>query len=151
AERHCLKCHKADVADWLKAGGMPELEAEAPSLADIGHRLNVEWIARWLMDPQSLRPSATMPRVFADLPRGDKSKLDPRVRDMAAYLESLGPRNKDVSSIKKVRIEAGTRLFADLGCIGCHLPPTRDDWRDDEHKRLPLSDVVSKYKSTALV
>src|SRR5262249_17897935 len=130
-----------------KGGGMPELEMDAPALTDIGSRLNPGWVARWIQDPAALRPQANMPRPFADLPRGDKGKLDPRARDMAAYLAGAAAEKR--AQPGKEAVEAGTRLFARLGCIGCHLPPDRDETKDD-HARLPLRDVSAKWRASAL-
>lgn len=148
--RRCLACHKADVAGWVKGGGMPELEMDAPSLADVGARLNAPWVARWLQGPQEQRPSANMPRPFRDLPAGEKSKLDPRVRDMAAYLATLGKPGPTVAAPKKAAVEGGMHLFARLGCVGCHLAPERDE-RKDDYGRLPLRDVSAKWQPEALV
>ncbi len=145
--RRCLACHQADTASWLKAGGMPELEMDTPSLADVGARLHPGWVARWLHDPQSLRPGANMPRPFPDAARGEDAKLDPRVRDLAAYLATLG---KPGPAPKGGDKEAGLRLFARLGCIGCHLAPDKEEMKDDMG-RLPLRDVSAKWRPDALV
>jgi mono/diheme cytochrome c family protein len=149
ATHRCLRCHQADVSAWAKAG-MPELEAEGPALAEVGARLRPGWLARWVQDPAALRPGATMPRLWGDAPRGDKAKLDPRARDVAAYLASLG-KPGPAPAAKAGALEKGTRLFAQLGCIACHLPPDRDDFSDPDHARLPLRDVGAKYHPAALV
>ncbi len=147
----CLRCHQADTETWVKHGGMPELAMDAPSLEDIGARLTEGWMARWIQNPTALRPTATMPRVFADAETGDKAKLDGRARDIAAYLASLG-KDKAKAENKLVTneaIQSGTRLFTNLGCIGCHTPPGKDEF-DEERRRIPLRDVHSKWNRPAL-
>jgi cytochrome c2 len=149
ATLRCTRCHAADTAAWLKAGGMPELEADAPSLAEVGARLRPGWVARWVQDPHALRPSATMPRVFPDAGRGLQAKPDARARDVAAYLATLGKADERAEpAAKEEEVAAGTRLFATLGCVGCHTAPTRDDFADDG--RLPLRDVGAKWRPAAL-
>lgn len=148
--RRCFKCHQADTDAWLKSGGMPDLAMDAPSLSDVGARLNEGWIARWIQDPKALRPNATMPRVFADAKTGLDADLDSRARDVAAYLASLGTQANEPAKAKKETIHAGTRLFANLGCIGCHLPPGEDKYEDDDFDRIPLRDVSAKWNPVAL-
>lgn len=147
----CLRCHQADTETWVKHGGMPELAIDAPSLEDVGARLNEGWLARWIQDPTALRPTATMPRVFADAETGAQAKLDGRARAVAAFLASLG-KNKaqaDDKPATEEEVQGGTRLFANLGCIGCHTPPNKDEF-DEERRRIPLRDVGSKYRPAAL-
>jgi len=143
ATQRCLKCHAADAETWVKHGGMPELAIDSPSLDALGSRLRPEWLARWIHDPAALRPTATMPRLFAD---GDKP--DQNAIDIAGYLASLGnpPKEEDKADDEEI---AGTRLFAQLGCIGCHLPPGQDNF-EDERKRIPLRDMGAKYYPAAL-
>jgi hypothetical protein len=58
----CVRCHSP--GDLAADGAMPELSQDAPRLDDAGARLNAAWIARWVSDPKSVRPDATMPRLF---------------------------------------------------------------------------------------
>lgn len=51
-----------------------------PDLAGIGARHSKAWFERWLRDPESVSPTAHMPRL--DLPSAD-------VPPLAAYLTSL--------------------------------------------------------------
>ena len=144
AELRCLQCHAADPAVETAADRMPELGTDAPNLADAGARLKPEWVARWVEDPRSLRPTATMPKVL----HGEASK--DQARDLAAYLGTLGKPSDDSTPDPAEKISAGGRLFANLGCIGCHTIPDRDDWAS-EPKRVPLRFVGAKWQPQALV
>ncbi len=145
ASLRCLKCHAPGSLDLLRAASsMPELATDAPDLADAGVRLNVEWMARWISDPKSLRPTATMPRMLHDQPEA-------KARDIAAYLATLGAESKSVASPAAADLVAGGgRLFANLGCVGCHTLPSNDDWAKDP-KRVPLRLVGAKWQPKALV
>jgi mono/diheme cytochrome c family protein len=144
---HCVNCHQADTATLVKNGGMPELAADAPSLATLGSRVHRDWLAHWLQDPQALRPQATMPRLLAPSEKGP----GPEARDLAAYLVTLGAStDKEEPAIPDEIVTKGARLFAHLGCVACHLMPTREDVADAEYHRIPLKHVVAKWKPTAL-
>ncbi len=144
ADLRCLHCH-APPGPIEGPGRMPELATDAPSLVDVGARLKADWIARWVADPRSLRPGATMPKVLHGPAAPDQA------RDVAAYLASLGaPAKADAPSPAPEAVTAGGRLFANLGCVGCHMLPDRDDISSDP-KRIPLRAVGAKWRPSALV
>ena len=157
ANLRCLKCHAAP-ASIPTPGGMPELAMDAPDLDDAGARLRPGWMARWIDDPRSLRPQATMPRVFHARPAAP-SGSDPAAgpapsdpaRDLAAYLATLGGKADDAEETPAASeaVAAGGRLFAGLGCVGCHTLPDREDWAADPN-RVPLRFVGAKWKPKAL-
>ncbi len=144
AELRCLHCHAGDPAIATAPDRMPELSTDAPNLADAGARLKTAWMARWVEDPRALRPTATMPRVI----HGEQSQ--DQARDLAAYLATLGKPAADAPEAAADKVAAGGRLFANLGCVGCHTLPDRDDWAKDP-KRVPLRFVGSKWQPAALV
>ncbi len=78
----CTKCHQSDAS--AAAGGLPELATDAPDLREAGGQFNAAWMARWIADPQALRPGAAMPRLLhgADAPQA--------AADIAAFLATLG-------------------------------------------------------------
>ena len=123
---------------------MPELATDAPNLADAGARLKPEWVAHWVEDPKALRPTATMPKVVHGAAAKDQA------RDLAAYLATLGKPAADPAAPTAEIVATGGRLFANLGCIGCHTNPDRDDWASDP-KRVPLRFVGAKWQPAALV
>jgi len=83
----------------------------------------------------AMRATAHMPRMFG--------KDDARVRDVAAYLATLGtaPAGKT-----KGDATAGGRLYANLDCVVCHTPP--DGGEDPE--RIPHKYVGAKFMPAAL-
>ncbi len=143
AEMRCLNCHAPDQA-IATADRMPELATDAPNLADAGTRLNSDWMASWIVDPKALRPTATMPKVIHGPQAQDQA------RDLAAYLATLGKPSADAPAPSTEQVTAGGRLFANLGCVGCHTLPDRDDWAK-EPKRVPLRTVGAKWQPAALV
>ena len=139
----CLKCH-APPSPVGGPSGMPELATDAPNLLDAGARLQAAWMARWIADPRSLRPTATMPKVLHDQAEG-------KARDIAAYLATLGASPGSPETPPSAdSIAEGGRLFANLGCVGCHTLPGNENWASTP-RRVPLRLVGSKWKPKALV
>ena len=116
AEMRCTKCHAVPTSE-----AFPELAMDAPSFADIGSRLNRDWIAAWIHDPKANRPDARMPRVFhaGNAPTG----ADTRAADVAAYLATLGAAPSPATPATPERVDAGQRLYTALACVACHVPP----------------------------
>ena len=56
----------------------------------------------------------------------------------------------EVPAPDPAQVAKGGRLFGNLGCVGCHTLPDRDDWRTDS-KRVPLRFVGAKWQPAALV
>ena len=141
ATLHCAKCHGGGEVEG-GSGSMPELGADAPSLADAGARLNEGWMARWINDPRGMRHDATMPRVLRD---------EAESRDVAAYLGTLG-RAEAVERAEAGAevIEVGGRLFAHLRCIACHTLPEHSD-AASVRGRTPLHYVKAKFRRRGLV
>jgi cytochrome c1 len=103
---------------------------DAPSLEGIGARRRFEWMARWILDPKSVRPTAHMPKLF----HGGKAKDEAEA--VAAYLASLTtepeirfspPLITKQNTIKEGEgaVPAGEPkpIYERLRCAGCHNPP----------------------------
>src|SRR5258706_7971858 len=86
AALRCLKRHAPDASIDLKSPAMPDLVADAPSLNDVGARLNQDWMARWIANPRALRPQAMIPKMFAH------AEAEKNGADIAAYLAKLSNR-----------------------------------------------------------
>ncbi len=143
----CIQCH-TDAK--LAGAGAPELKMDAPSLEGIGARRNYDWMARWILDPKSLRPSAQMPKLL----HGANAKED--AESIAAYLASL----KTGGEVKLAEVAYKTRqnepadgegragstdakpLYERLHCIGCHNPP---DAKEPDPAKLSQKRIAEKF------
>jgi mono/diheme cytochrome c family protein len=146
AELRCLKCHAGAVAtDGPHA--MPELQADAPDLTEVGARFRPGWLARWVADPRAVRPGTPMPRL---IPPAADGRIPAEAADIAAYLATLGkPEAIQDQAVDAARVAAGGRIFAQLGCVGCHIPPERET-PDQEPGRIWLRDVAAKWNRSSL-
>jgi mono/diheme cytochrome c family protein len=134
ALRRCGKCH----ATGIPKGGMPELEMDAPSLAEAGARLRREWIEKWVQGPRAIRPEATMPHLSGIGPE--------QAADLAAYLSTLGQPGTAPPADPELAKSGGT-LFAELRCIGCHTLPENPPAPD----RIPYTFLAAKFAPASLV
>jgi mono/diheme cytochrome c family protein len=151
-DRRCIKCH---IDDKAAGAGVPELKMDAPSLEGIGGRRHYDWMARWILDPKSLRPSAHMPKLLS----GPKAREDAEA--MASYLASLqsGDEAKLTDAAYKTRQTepAGAEapapagdpkpLYERLHCIGCHNPP---DAKEPDPAKLSQKRVAEKFPAGKL-
>jgi len=131
ALRRCGKCHATG------AKGMPELEMDAPSLAEAGARLNATWVEKWIQGPRSIRPEATMPHLSGVTPQD--------AADLAAFLSALG-RPAEGRGAEAEVARAGGHLFAEMRCIGCHTLPENPPAPD----RIPYTYLKAKWTPAAL-
>ena len=125
---------------------MFELGLAAPNLATAGDRLQAKWLQQWLVDPQSLRPGAHMPRML-----GDGKEAEGQAADLAAYLlqQQADKRLSKPAKVSPALLATGQQLFQTLGCINCHHfgPPGQKD----EFERLSLHHANAKYRPGAIV
>ena len=136
ADLRCAKCHDAGT---LPEGAMPELAMDAPTLTNVGARLNAHWVAAWVADPRSVRKDAHMPRVLAD-PK--------QAADVATYLASLGGGPATDGAPEAEQITRGGQLFSALMCSACHTAP--DTAGEGADTRVSLSQVRAKFRPDAL-
>ncbi len=146
----CLKCHSLGTADLPVAQGMPEFSRDAPNLAQAGRRLKKDWVARWLLDPQSLRSEPLMPQLLHHL---KQPQAEQTAADLAAYVASLDAAKNQMpgrptGSGKETLEREGQHLYEFRGCIACHrfTPPGQTD----EFSRVSLRFVDHKYQPGAL-
>lgn len=134
-ERQCANCH-----------GPATSAVEGPNLADVGSRLQPNWLFAWLLDPTALGSHRGMPRLLHD-----NSPASRRLAaDLVAYLATL--KKQPGSPAKNVAPgtgePTGERLYERLGCVACHrlTPPGEAD----EFGRLSLHFVNAKFDAREL-
>ena len=121
----CQNCH-ADK-------GRPQ----APSLEDIGQRLETSWLASWIMNPAEHRPGTHMPRLFSG---DDAAQKATDIAHFLAPLEKTKPATGDPQEVL-----GGGHIFYQQGCIGCHTLDAKGT-----QGRIGLGDVAVKYRQSAL-
>lgn len=124
----CFSCH---MVGKQKPEGPPE--GWAPDLAMAAGRLNPDWIARWLRDPQKIQAGTKMPMYFSgpgsgppNILGGDETR---QLLALRAWLLDFGrasesaPYEKAKAAYRDASPEEGRRLAEELNCGGCHRIP----------------------------
>ena len=128
----CANCHSAHNA---------ELQLEPTiSLELAASRLNHNWMAHWMTNPQVLRNHTRMPRMFGTSRSEQRAK-----QDVLTFLTQTEVTRPAPSSGKP---ERGSRLWEDLGCIGCHTFSASK--RDDDWNRTSLHLAATKFQNGGL-
>lgn len=105
SELGCANCHGGSAAVVPRKG---------PRLVDLPHRLDRDWLATFLRDPESGRGGSTMPSMFDGAGEGD-------IDAVIAYLGTLGKGVK-LGSPRHTNAERGSALYHEKGCVACHAP-----------------------------
>ncbi len=167
-EAGCFGCHPMEGYDRPKP---------APDLRHVADKLNPDWMAAWIRNPQALRPNTRMPNFFPEdhaAPNEYPEKARPDSREDADQLQAGGELhkwNRDrqiaamVSFLLKQStpypmamgktaagdVKRGDELIKTLGCLGCH--PSEDGTvkhknRGSHFDHGPeLTDIGAKVKS----
>ncbi len=137
-EYRCLRCHAAPASSRI-----PDAMMDAPSFEGIGSRRNFHWLARWILDPKALRPSARMPRML----HGTDSRKDAEA--IAAFLASLkAAKAERASEYTDEQVDAGRQRFETLLCGGCHAAP--GEVAEEDSAKISLSGLKQKFAPGAL-
>lgn len=138
-EFRCARCH----AGPPPAAALPDLAIDAPDFDGIGSRRNADWLARWIADPASLRPSAHMPRLL----HGPGARED--AESAAAFLASLksGSAPGEPPSPSAELAGAGKKLYETLHCLACHNTPGTTE---NDPQKISFGHVREKFPPGAL-
>ena len=120
-EHRCAQCHRPAATSAL----LPELEMDAPSFDGIGARRNVDWMARWILDPKSQQAGAHMPRLLT----GPNAREE--AESIAGFLATLKTGGEVTFAEIVARVSAPpagaaesrgehSSLFETLHCAACH-------------------------------
>ncbi|MCH2200928.1 MAG: cytochrome c [Fuerstiella sp.] len=140
-ELSCTACHATDDAGLIPKRG--------PRLDGAGNRLNHDWIARFLSNPQQAKHGSTMPAMLNGLPAEMQEQT---VRSLVAFLGSLtepfpvikgtGRRPVPGEFWRQGDVANGRLLYHRIGCVACHAPD--ENYETVVTKPTPLDDLLSQ-------
>lgn len=134
----CVNCHAVDsLGSTLRnQPGMPDVRQVGPSLVHVKEKLSEDMVSSWTWAPKAFRPNTRMPHFF--MTQNNSSPLDIRrtrteVAAIAHYLETVPVDSSqpiyepeaippaDTEGLNVAGdVEAGRRLFKEVGCLSCH-------------------------------
>ena len=112
AELNCVACHAAPTPwkPWLTP-------TPGPDLQEVGSRLEIDALWRFVRSPQHRKPGTRMPGLFA----GNEEQDADEIEALATYLASL--RMSDPTPVLPASDAArGRDLYHQVGCVACHEP-----------------------------
>jgi len=109
----CIACHqpRSDQGEAVAA----DVKTQSVPLGKLGEKYSQHGLRKFLTNPHLVRPSGRMPRF--DL-------TEEELNDLTGYLLSDRKEGKAMNRTGQLRyVEAGRKLFSDLGCASCHQVP----------------------------
>ncbi|NBV21599.1 MAG: hypothetical protein EBS05_06700 [Proteobacteria bacterium] len=140
-ELNCVACHTGDAS-------LSTRSKKAPRLAEVGSRVNPNYLETYLRDPHGTKPGTTMPDVLKQLNDDERKET---ASALTHFLVSLKRNDFSLQPPDAVAAQQGKRLFHARGCAACHAP------RDEKGKELPAQNSVplgaleKKYSFKSLV
>lgn len=105
SELGCANCH---------GGSAVAIPRQGPNLLDLRQRVDREWVADFLRNPESGRKGSTMPSMAHGL-------SDAEIESVIAFLGTTGKGIKFPND-RHANAERGSALYHEKGCIACHAP-----------------------------
>ena len=130
---NCTSCHAAD--DALAAH---VVKKQAPIIDEVGGRAKAAYFAKFLANPQAVKPGTTMPNVFASLP---EAEAQANAEALAHFIATTG-QNGDAVPTRQAAIR-GDNLYHSSGCVVCHGPRKEDS--QPQPGSVPLGVPSRKY------
>lgn len=140
-ELNCVACHPGDAS-------LAARSKKAPRLADVGSRVNPNYLEAFVCDPHGTKPGTPMPDVLSQLGAEEKKQV---ATALTHFLLSLTKNDFALQAPDSVAAAQGKVLFQSRGCASCHSP------RDEKGKELlatnsvPLGSLEKKYSFKSLV
>jgi cytochrome c553 len=164
AELSCTACHEAESPELAPKRG--------PDLSGAGRGIVADWMRRFLLDPQSVKPGTTMPGLLGGVSDADRSRVADALVAFLATQQREFPELKSTASAP-VAVEfwnkgdagRGRELYHSVGCVACHepdpdyetgaAPPSSletllQNLDEDELKQLGLTDAARPVPSVPL-
>ncbi len=143
-ELNCAACHAGGAAD----ASLAARSKKAPRLAEVGSRVNPNYLEAFIHDPHGTKPGTTMPNALTQMSDDERKQT---AKNLTHFLLSLKKNDFSLQPPDAVAAQHGNRLFHARGCANCHSP------RDDKgtQTRLPNSAALGaldkKYSFKSLV
>ncbi|QDU30317.1 Cytochrome c [Anatilimnocola aggregata] len=134
-ELNCTSCHTADksLAEHIQ-------KKQAPVLDTVGNRVRPQYLLKFLMDPQTVKPGTSMPNALAGIPEAERKDV---VEAIVHFLATTGTTN-DVAPLRG-GVNRGEQLYHSVGCLACHDPRPAENPPASLPTSIPLGTPSRKY------
>ena len=140
----CVACHKSDSVSKLPAA------RQGPNLKWSANWLDSDHLAKFIADPNELKPGTSMPGLLGHL--SPEQKTD-SARAIVHFLKSVAGERPAVEKtiVDQNSVQNGFDLFHTVGCVACHAPRDKSAIEKQLGDSVPLGELAKKYDSSALV
>jgi mono/diheme cytochrome c family protein len=111
-ELSCTSCHAASDAEALLLS-----QKQPPVLDEISQRAKPDYLAKFLVNPPTIKPGTTMPSVLHGLSGEEAAKQAELLAHFLASLNPAGPQQSFAAIAGRTR---GELLYNTVGCAQCH-------------------------------
>ena len=120
----CNNCHVME--------NFPSTRKNGPPLTNLNNKVNKEWVAKWIKNPQSFRYNTWMPHFFNQDNNSSDDMIKRNDTEIFAITNYLFKNQEDtivadyidisesIENIDSLDVVNGKDLFNILGCRGCH-------------------------------
>jgi len=141
---NCVACHESQIAvSHLQAKRAPDLKWSAS-------RLDPEFLARFVADPNTSETGTSMPHILG---QSSETARTETAEAIVHYLLSLQGNQFQASQDSKPddgAVRRGNELFHSVGCVACHSPRNEFAIEQPLADSIPLGDLSEKYDAKAL-
>ena len=134
----CNNCHHIETYQKEYNAG--------PPLTHLDQKLDKEWVAKWIKNPQSFRYNTWMPHFFEQENNSSPEMVRRNNSEIYAMTEYFFPDGGHIMNNSSEFIgsyESGEKLFNAVGCMGCHQ--VKDEKVDMTFDDLPYEMFMSKF------
>ncbi|HUQ71639.1 MAG TPA: c-type cytochrome, partial [Planctomycetaceae bacterium] len=138
SELHCTACHKTG-----KTTLGPVTPKQAPVLDEVGDRVRIDWLRKFLAEPHATKPGTSMPDLLGHVPPEQRREHVEALLHYLATTGSVADTHADQTAAKR-----GRAMFERIGCTACH-----DSQKADAKlltTSVPLPDLAAKYTAASL-
>ena len=145
---NCVACHEA-------SNTFPAFQSKpAPDLKWSAKWLNPAYLAKFIADPQQVKPGTTMPHLFSKARQVDQigaGATRESANAIVQFLMSIDD-NQYEPAVPPDReaVVRGHELFQSLGCVACHAPRNELAVEQPLENSTPLGNLEGKYDAKAL-
>jgi len=162
-ELNCVACHAPDAESAALV-----TSRRAPLLEEIGRRASPQWLMKWIADPQGVKPGCGMPTLHPVGGEGEHAghgdgahaiDAEAITHFLVAAYYTASDDNQPVANERPV-LEAGKRIFHQVGCVACHGPltppsdalenPSQASELPKANVPAPFGDLIGKWRPVAL-
>jgi len=138
-ELRCAACHNSR--------GQFQLEKAAPDLADVGSRVSLDFLRRFIASPSTVHAGTTMPDLLAS---ESNDRRDEIANAITHFLVAQSPRSFKADTVAAENVGAGRELFHTVGCVACHAPRDEKNVEAKGDGAVSLAHIPAKYSVRSL-